>query len=112
MGLLLVVVVVLGPLPCERELLFGHRRRADFVLGNARGLGLEPGDDVVAVLLGADGVRELTASPVIHLDVPGGSEELVEAIDLFGHGGVFERGVEDIDRLVWTWHVLAILPLD
>src|SRR6478672_12713814 len=132
MGLLLVVVVVLGPLLCERELLFGHRRGADFVLEegeqvahdaviqleralvlrDARRLGIEAGDDVVAVFLGADGVRELTAAPVVHLHGPGSSEELVESIDLFGHGGVFERGVEDVDRLVWTWHVLAILPLD
>ena len=36
---------------------------------------------------------------------------LMEAIELLGDGVVFERRVEDIDRLVWTWHVLAILPL-
>ena len=35
----------------------------------------------------------------------------MKAIELLGDGGVFERRVEDVDRLVWTWHVLAILPL-
>src|SRR6476661_7760172 len=68
-GLLLLVVVVLAPLLRESELLFGHRRGADFileereqvahdtavelqralVLGDARGLRFEAGDDVVAV---------------------------------------------------------------
>jgi hypothetical protein len=36
----------------------------------------------------------------------------MKAIELLVDGAVFERGVEDVDRLVWTWHVLAILPLD
>ena len=81
------------------------------VLGNPAGLGVEARDDVVAVLARPDRVRELAAAPVIDLHLAGRAEELVKAVELFGDGGVFERRVEDVDRLVWTWHVLAILPL-
>src|SRR4051812_35310364 len=131
-GLLLVLVVVVAALLGERELLFGHRRGADFVLedgdqvanhavvqldralvlGKPGGLGVEARDDVVAVLLATDRVRQLAPAPVIDLHLPGGPEQVVEAGELLVDGGVFERRVEDIDRLVWTWHVLAILPLD
>ena len=81
------------------------------VLGDPGGLGIEARNDVVAVLTWADGVGQLAPAPVIDLHLPGRAEELMEAIELLGDGGVFERRVEDIDRLVWTWHVLAILPL-
>src|SRR5258708_37704510 len=82
------------------------------VLGDSRRLGLEAGNDVVAVFLGADGVGEVAPATMVDLERPGDPEQLVKAVDFFCDGGVFERGVENVDRLVWTWHVRAILPLD
>ena len=79
--------------------------------GSVGGLGAEARDDVVAGLAAADGVRELAASPVVHLEIPRRSEEAVKAAELVGDGGVFERRVEDVDRLVLARHALAILPL-
>jgi hypothetical protein len=49
---------------------------------------------------------------VIDLQLTGRAEELVEAAELLIDGRVLECGIEDVDRLVWTWHVLAILPMD
>jgi hypothetical protein len=42
---------------------------------------------------------------MVHLHLPGGTEETVQAIDLFLDGGVFESGVEDVHRLVLARHV-------
>src|SRR5687767_99802 len=113
-GLLLILVVVIAALLRERELFLAHRRRADFVLvdreqvadhapveleralvlGDAAGFSLEARDDVVAVLAWADRVGELATPPVIQGQLAGGAEELVEAIELFSDGRVFERRVE------------------
>ena len=48
---------------------------------------------------------------MIDLEIPRRSEEAVKAAELFGDGGVFERRVEDVDRLILARHALAILPL-
>ena len=79
--------------------------------GSVGGVGAEASDDVVAGFAASDGVRELAASPVIELEIPRSSEEAVKAAQLVGDGGVFERRVEDVDRLILARHASAILPL-
>ena len=79
--------------------------------GSVGGVGAEARDDVVAGLAAADRVRELAASPVIDLEVARSAEQAVEAAELVVDGGVFERRVEDVDRLILASHALAILPL-
>ena len=81
------------------------------VLGQRGGVGAEARDDVVAGLAAADRVGELAASPVIHVEIARVAEQAVKAAELVVDGGVFERRVEDIDRLILTRHALAILPL-
>jgi hypothetical protein len=61
---------------------------------------VELGDDVVAVLAALDRVRQGAAAPVLDADVAGGAQQPVVAGDLVVDGGVFERTVEDVDRLV------------
>src|SRR5262249_1880148 len=82
-----------------------------FVLGQRGGVGAEARDGVVAGFAPADGIRELAAAPVIHLQIPWCAEQAVKAAKLFGDGGVFQRGIEDVDRLVLARHAMAILPL-
>ena len=79
--------------------------------GSVVGVGAEPRDDVVAGLASADRVGELAAAPVIDLEIARISEEAVESAELVVDGGVFERRVEDVDRLILASHALAILPL-
>ena len=126
-----LVVIGLATASGERKLFLGHRRRTDFVfvkgdqvsndafveldgalvLGERGGLGAEARDDVVAGLTPADRVRELAASPVVELKVGRISEQAVKSTELVGDGGVFERGIEDVDRLILARHAWAILPL-
>jgi hypothetical protein len=79
------------------------------VLGERRGLGLEARDDVVAVLATSDRVGELTTPPVIDGDLAGGVEEPVKAVELLLDGGVFERRIEDVHRLILARHVESSL---
>ena len=81
------------------------------VLGQRLGIGVEVGDDVVAVFARSDGIRELAASPVVGLDLAVGVEQPVISGQLVVDGGVFECRVEDVHRLVYARHVSAILPL-
>ena len=46
-----------------------------------------------------------------HHALLGTAEQPVKARELLLDGGVFERGVEDVDRLVSSRHGSAILPL-
>jgi hypothetical protein len=45
------------------------------------------------------------------MEIPWSAEEAVKAAELFGDGGVFQCGIEDVDRLVLASHAMAILPL-
>src|SRR5204863_6084085 len=66
------------------------------------GLGVEAGDHIVARFARADLVGELATAPMIELDLLRGAQEPVVAVEPFLDGGVFERGVEDVYRLVFT----------
>ena len=79
--------------------------------GSVVGVGAEARDDVVAGLAAADRVGELAPAPVIQLQVARVAEQAVQAAELLVDGGVFERRVEDVDRLILARHALAILPL-
>src|SRR5439155_10133985 len=68
-------------------------------------------DDVIAGFAPADGIGELATPPVIQLQISGITQKIVEAAELLVDGGVFERRVEDVDRLVLARHASAILPL-
>src|SRR5689334_13509153 len=74
-------------------------------------VGREASDGVVAGFAAADRVRELAASPVIDLEVSRISEQAVKSAQLVVDGGVLERRIEDVDRLILARHALAILPL-
>jgi hypothetical protein len=63
---------------------------------------VELGDDVVAVLAALDRVRQGAAAPVLEADLARGAQQPVVPGDLVVDGGVFERAVEDVDRLVLT----------
>src|SRR5262245_17908851 len=130
---LFLVLVVIGVATAAGggKLLFTHRRRAEFmleecnqvtndaiiqldrafVLGERTGVGAEAGDDVITRLAASDRVGKLPSAPVVELKVFRVADQTVEAAELLIDGGVLERRVEDIDRLVLTRHALAILPL-
>src|SRR4051812_32302293 len=102
------------------ELLFAHRWSAEvvlvqgdeiandafveldgaLVLGQRGRFGAEARDDVVAGFAASDLISELATAPVRELHVGGFAEQSVEAVELVGNGGVFERRVEDIHRLI------------
>ena len=79
----------------ERALELGQHFRVD----------AEVRDDVVAVLLGADRIGELTTPPVIDGEVFGGAEQTVKPSQLVADGGVLECRIEEIHRLVCARHV-------
>ena len=73
-------------------------------LGEDLALDAEARDDVVAGVLRPDLVGELASTPVVELDLILGAEEGVMLAQLLSDGGVFERGVEDVDRLILAGH--------
>src|SRR5690606_38950615 len=62
----------------------------------------EAGDDVIAGFLVLDLVGELAATPVVQGGGRSETEQAVVLLDLLGNGGVFECGIEDVHRLVFT----------
>jgi len=128
---LVLVVVLITTAVGGGDLFLGHRGSAELVLierdevtddtvieldgslvfGQRRRLGAEPRDHVVAGLATPDGVRELASSPVIELEIAWISEEAVKSAEFVVDGGVFQRRVEDVDRLILANHAWAILPL-
>ena len=82
---------------------------SSLVLRERSGLGREFGDDIVAVVLGADGVGELAPAPMRDLRLLRSVQESVEAVDFVSDGGVFERRIEDVDRLVCARHSAILL---
>src|SRR5258708_9244246 len=129
-SIFLLVVIEIATALSLSHLLLGHRRRSELVLverdevandpivklecalvfGKRGRLGAEARDDVIASVAAADLVRELAATPVRELDVGRLAEQSVKAVELVGNGGIFERGVEDIHRLILACHAVAILP--
>src|SRR4051812_24196218 len=81
------------------------------VFGKRGGISGEARDGVVAGIAASDLVRELAAAPVVDVQVAGVAEQRVELAQLVVDGRIFERGVEDVGRLILTRHALAILPL-
>src|SRR5262249_55534555 len=122
--LFLVVVIVVTTVARGHQVLIGHRWGADLVLEqrdqvandsiveSERALELrqrcridgETGDNVIPGLAGSDRVGELAATPMVDFDLAFRMQQSVQAGELLGYGGVFERGIEDVDRLVFTWH--------
>src|SRR5438067_1945111 len=130
-SIFLLIVVHLAATRGFGKLLFAHRWSAEVVLVQSdeiaehafveldgalvlrqRGrFGAEAGDNVVTRFAASDLVSELATAPVGELHVGRFAEQSVEAVELVGDGGVFERGVEDIHRLILACHAVAILPL-
>src|SRR2546423_4120430 len=126
---LILVVVIVVTARRGSEIFLGLRRSTDFVLvqrheiandavvelecalvlGERRRLGSEFGDDVIAVVFRADGVGELSTSPMGDFRLCGCMEQSVEAVDFVCDGGVFESRVEDVHRLVCARHSAILL---
>src|SRR5688500_5695281 len=122
--LFLVLLFFLAARIRERELFLGEFRRAELVLVHREQVSddavvqlegalvlrqrgrfrAEARDDVVALFLAPDGVRQLTPAPVIDAHVGGGAEQGVDALAALSDGGVLESRLEDIARLVLPKH--------
>src|SRR6185295_5395323 len=125
MELLLVVVVIgFAAQVCGSELLFGQLWRAELTIMKreqvahdavvelegalefrkrlaVRG---EARDDVIALLLAADGICQLAPAPMVDLQIGGSAEKGMKTLEAFVDGGIFECRVEDVHRLVLPRH--------